>query len=158
DAARRRLPDEVCAAARFDDPPRARLGPANDITSAGSPTRLRATGATSRSGPMKRILTATIVAAFTAGVAAQQQSGAGPTAPVLTPGPSAARFPRNADEFDQMFNQVKNWGRWGKDDQLGAANLITEAKRKQALALAKNGVTVSLAHSPLTEAAPDNGS
>ena len=37
-----------------------------------------------------------------------------------------------------MFNQVKNWGRWGKDDQLGAANLITEAKRKQALALAKS--------------------
>ena len=41
-----------------------------------------------------------------------------------------------------MFNQVKNWGRWGPDDQLGAANLITEAKRKQALALAKNGIVV----------------
>ncbi len=43
-----------------------------------------------------------------------------------------------------MFNQVKNWGRWGTDDQLGAANLITDAKRKQALALAKNGIVVPL--------------
>jgi kynurenine formamidase len=82
----------------------------------------------------------------------------GPSVPLITPGPSAARFPKNAEEFDQMFNQVKNWGRWGPDDQLGAANLITEAKRKQAVGLAKQGIVVGLAHSPLTEAAPDNGS
>jgi kynurenine formamidase len=106
---------------------------------------------------MKRILTAAFIAALTAGIGAQQR-GAEPTTPLLGPGPSVARFPRNAEEFDQMFNQVKNWGRWGKDDQLGAANLITEAKRKQAIALAKNGITVSLAHNPLTEAAPDNTS
>jgi kynurenine formamidase len=108
---------------------------------------------------MKRILIAALfaTATFTIGIAGQQR-GTEPTTPLLGPGPSAARFPRNADEFDQMFNQVKNWGRWGKDDQLGAANLITEAKRKQALALAKNGVTVSLAHNPLTEAALDNTS
>src|SRR5438270_13832282 len=105
---------------------------------------------------MRRIVTATIVAVFSVGIAGQQRGGA-PTTPLLSPGPSAARFPRNAAEFDQMFNQVKNWGRWGKDDQLGAANLITEAKRKQALALAKNGLTVSLGHAPLTEPAPDNG-
>ena len=106
---------------------------------------------------MTRILTAAILALFTAGIAGQQ-GGAAPSPPPLTPGPSAARFPRNADEFDQMFNQIKNWGRWGKDDQLGAANLITDAKRKQSLALAKNGVTVSLGHPPLTETAADNAS
>jgi kynurenine formamidase len=77
---------------------------------------------------------------------------------VTSPGPAAARFPRNAEEFDTMFHQVKNWGRWGKDDQLGAANLITEAKRKQALSLAKSAIAVPLAHPPLKEAAPDNGS
>jgi kynurenine formamidase len=77
---------------------------------------------------------------------------------VMSPGAAAARFPRNADEFDTMFHQVKNWGRWGKDDQLGAANLVTEAKRKHALALAKSAITVPLAHPPLTEAAPDNAS
>lgn len=84
--------------------------------------------------------------------------GRGPSAPLISPGPSAARFPRNAEEFDQMFHQIKNWGRWGPDDQLGAANLITDAKRKQAAGLVKVGIAVGLAHPPLTEAAPDNGS
>lgn len=90
--------------------------------------------------------------AFGAALAAQGRGGA----PLLGPGPSAARTPTNAAEFDVMFNQVKNWGRWGADDELGAANLITEAKRKQAFALAKQGIVVGLAHPPLEEAAPDN--
>ena len=81
---------------------------------------------------MKRIASAlTLAAALSAVLAAQQ---AAPTETLIGPGPSAARFPKNADEFDQLFQQVKNWGRWGPDDQLGAANLITEAKRKQAFA------------------------
>ncbi len=79
-------------------------------------------------------------------------------APLITPGPSAARFPRNAEEFDQMFDQVKNWGRWGADDELGAANLITVEKRRAALALATEGIAIGLAHAPLTEAAADNTS
>src|SRR5438128_5155649 len=67
-----------------------------------------------------------------------------------------SRAPRNAAEFDTMFQQIKNWGRWGADDQLGSANLVTTAKRKQAVALVKTGETVSLAHNPLTERADDN--
>jgi kynurenine formamidase len=70
----------------------------------------------------------------------------------------AGRAPRNAAEFDEMFRQVSNWGRWGKDDQVGSINLITPAKRKQALSAAKTGESVSLAHNPLTERAEDNGS
>src|SRR5262245_60371513 len=77
---------------------------------------------------------------------------------VLGPGPSAARTPKNNDEFDAMFKQISNWGRWGPDDQLGSVNLITAAKRKQAIGLAKTGETVSLAHNPITEVAPDNPS
>ena len=53
---------------------------------------------------------------------------------------------------------MKNWGRWGADDQLGSVNLITPAKRKQALSLAKPGQTVSLVHNPLTDKAEDNAS
>ncbi len=68
----------------------------------------------------------------------------------------AAKPPTNAAEFDQLFHSVSNWGRWGKDDQLGAANLVTAAKRKQAAALVREGITVSLAHNPLTERAEDN--
>lgn len=67
-----------------------------------------------------------------------------------------ARSPRNADEFDALFRQVSNWGRWGKDDQLGSLNLVTPAKRKQAAALVREGISVSLAHNPLTERAEDN--
>jgi kynurenine formamidase len=66
------------------------------------------------------------------------------------------RSPRNAAEFDAMFQQIKNWGRWGPDDQRGSANLVTVAKRKQAATLAKLGETVSLAHNVLTERAEDN--
>ena len=69
-----------------------------------------------------------------------------------------ARAPRNATEFDELFRQVSNWGRWGKDDQLGSANLVTEAKRRQAATLVKNGVSVSLAHNAITEKAADNPS
>ena len=71
---------------------------------------------------------------------------------------AASRAPRNAAEFDTLFQQVKNWGRWGPDDQLGAINLITPAKRKQAVALVKTGDTVSLAHTLLTDKAEDNAS
>ena len=76
----------------------------------------------------------------------------------VVPGSSQTRdrAPHNAAEFDTLFQQVKNWGRWGKDDQLGSANLVTAAKRKQAVALVKDGTTVSLAHNVLTEKAEDN--
>jgi kynurenine formamidase len=40
---------------------------------------------------------------------------------------------------------LSNWGRWGKDDERGALNLITDAKRKEAMALAKRGQVISLA-------------
>lgn len=43
------------------------------------------------------------------------------------------------------MKELSNWGRWGKDDELGAANLITPEKRKRAAGLVKNGIVVSLA-------------
>src|SRR5580698_10513093 len=48
-------------------------------------------------------------------------------------------------EFDQLFKQISNWGRWGKDDQLGTLNLITPARRREAAALVHEGISVSLA-------------
>jgi kynurenine formamidase len=79
-------------------------------------------------------------------------------APAEQGAPAASRAPRNAEEFDALFQHVKNWGRWGADDQLGSANLVTPATRKRAVALAREGLTVSLAHNPLTEKADDNAS
>ena len=61
----------------------------------------------------------------------------------------------NEADFRRARTELSNWGRWGKDDELGAANLITPAKRKQALALATEGVPVSLAHDIVQETAAD---
>jgi kynurenine formamidase len=60
-------------------------------------------------------------------------------------------------EYERWKTELSNWGRWGKDDQLGALNLITPAKRKQAASLVKEGITVSLAGDVNTERAADNG-
>ena len=48
-------------------------------------------------------------------------------------------------EYERWQTELSNWGRWGRDDELGTLNLITAAKRKQSLALLKEGFTVSLA-------------
>ena len=61
-------------------------------------------------------------------------------------------------DIDRMMTELSNWGRWGKDDQLGAINLITPAKSKQAAALVKEGVSVSLAHDVEKERAADTSS
>jgi len=48
-------------------------------------------------------------------------------------------------EYETWRKDLSNWGRWGKDDGLGALNLITPAKRKAAAALVRKGISVSLA-------------
>src|SRR5262245_55327481 len=84
-------------------------------------------------------------------------------APVRGRGPSpealAAAGTRPAvskAEYEKWKTELTNWGRWGKDDQLGAINLITPAKRKQAAGLVKEGISVSLAGDVNTERAADN--
>src|SRR5262249_57920031 len=57
---------------------------------------------------------------------------------------------------ERWMSELSNWGRWGKQDQMGAVNLITPAKRKQAASLVKDGVSVSLARNTETEQAADN--
>ena len=66
------------------------------------------------------------------------------------------RSPRNVDEFDAMFQEINNWGRWGADDELGTMNLITPEKTRAAAALVRSGITVSLSHNPMPDVAPDN--
>jgi kynurenine formamidase len=59
-------------------------------------------------------------------------------------------------DVDRWMTELSNWGRWGKTDQIGTLNLITAEKRKQALKLARDGVSVSLAHTLEKEQLPDN--
>jgi hypothetical protein len=59
-------------------------------------------------------------------------------------------------QFDELVKQTSNWGRWGKDDQLGTLNLITPARRKEAAAQVREGVSVSLARDLNAEKSIDN--
>src|ERR1700704_2252068 len=58
-------------------------------------------------------------------------------------------------QFEAWQKELSNWGRWGKDDELGTLNLVTPEKRKAALALVKEGVPVSLSTNTFTEKAID---
>ena len=69
----------------------------------------------------------------------------------------SGRAPRNVADSTSCSVRSRT-GAAGEDDQLGAANLVTEAKRKQAASFVKNGVSVSLAHNAITEKAVDNPS
>jgi kynurenine formamidase len=82
---------------------------------------------------------------FTSSTARAQVVGSG----------NADRAPQSVAEFEELFEQVSNWGRWGEDDELGLWNLVTPEKVKAAAALVQEGITVSLAHTLETEAAAD---
>ena len=49
-------------------------------------------------------------------------------------------------QFERWMTELSTWQRWGPDDQLGSANLITPAKRLQAASLVETGETISLGH------------
>lgn len=49
------------------------------------------------------------------------------------------------EEMRAMFESVKNWGRWGDDDESGALNFITEERRRAAAADVAVGESVSCA-------------
>lgn len=76
-------------------------------------------------------------------------------AAALLPAQSGRAATTKAD-IERWMNELSNWGRWGKEDQLGALNLITPAKRKQAAALVREGVSVSLARDTEKQTAVDN--
>jgi kynurenine formamidase len=68
----------------------------------------------------------------------------------------AADQPLDKAVLDRWMQELSNWGRWGKDDQLGTVNLITPAKRKAAAALVKEGYSVSLSSDAETVKSADN--
>jgi kynurenine formamidase len=62
----------------------------------------------------------------------------------------------SAKEFDELFNKVCNWGRWGTDDVRGTLNFITPAHVRTAASLVHSGRSVSL-EIPINKlAGPDN--
>ncbi len=53
--------------------------------------------------------------------------------------------------FEAVAGRVRNWGRWGDDDQLGTLNFIDDAVRRRAAGCVRTGEAFSLAL-PLSEA------
>ena len=62
----------------------------------------------------------------------------------------------SSEEFDEIFQSVSNWGRWGEDDEKGTLNYITPKTVQKAASLVKSGRTVSLAIPINKVAGPDN--
>jgi kynurenine formamidase len=60
------------------------------------------------------------------------------------------------DQVKAAFEKIKNWGKWGEEDQRGALNYITPAKRAAAAKLAQAGEIVSCALPLATKTGPDN--
>lgn len=75
----------------------------------------------------------------------------------LMPGALAQSPPSMTTEADfrRAMSELSNWGRWGDEDELGAANLITPRKRLEAVALVTEGLSISLAHDVNQEPAVD---
>jgi kynurenine formamidase len=61
-----------------------------------------------------------------------------------------------ASELERIFEQVKNWGRWGPDDERGALNYVTDVRRAAAAALVREGHAVSCARELPVEPSPEN--
>ena len=61
------------------------------------------------------------------------------------------------EQFDTWMTTLSNWGRWGTDDQLGALNLVTPAKRIAAAQLVQTGQVVSMARPLEIERLDDPG-
>jgi hypothetical protein len=78
---------------------------------------------------MRNVLLCVVVSAISVTALAQQ---------------SSSHAPVNKAQVDRWMTDLSNWGRWGRDDQLGALNFITSAKKREAMALAKDGIVVSL--------------
>src|ERR1700730_15369108 len=60
------------------------------------------------------------------------------------------------EDLDAMYESLKNWGRWGVDDQRGALNHLTDERRAAAAGLVRSGQATSLAHDLRTEPSADN--
>jgi kynurenine formamidase len=95
-------------------------------------------------GTAFRLLIGIVGVVMVAAVASQLAWGQNARPPIAT-----------EEDFRRALKELSNWGRWGDQDELGAANLITPAKRKQAMALAREGRVVSLAHDVPQEKAVD---
>ena len=86
-----------------------------------------------------------------------QQMAAGAAVMAAPPAlAQSARADSTPADFTKLMKELSNWGRWGAEDQTGAVNLITPAKRRAAMRLAREGASYSMARNAETKEAVDN--
>jgi kynurenine formamidase len=66
-----------------------------------------------------------------------------------------AREAPTEQQIKEWTRTLRNWGRWGEDDELGTMNYVTAEKRRAAAALVREGVTVSCARRIVYDVDPD---
>lgn len=64
--------------------------------------------------------------------------------------------PVTPERMREIYEKVKNWGRWGAEDQAGALNLLTPERRRAAAALVQDGRTVGCSREFPVQAGPEN--
>ena len=64
--------------------------------------------------------------------------------------------PVTREWLERTFEAVKNWGRWGPDDERGALNWLTPERRAAAARGVRDGAVVSCARELMTQAGIDN--
>ena len=82
---------------------------------------------------------------------AESTDQAPPPPPAEIPPHPSTQLPDKLITHHQMLaweQEMKNWGRWGPDDERGTLNLITPEKTQAAAGLVTEGVSVSLYHFP----------
>jgi kynurenine formamidase len=64
--------------------------------------------------------------------------------------------PVSTQEFEALFEQLKNWNKWGQDDDRGTLNYLTPDCVREAAKLVRTGRSVSMAIPLNKVAGPDN--
>ncbi len=62
----------------------------------------------------------------------------------------------SADRMETIYESVKNWGRWGAEDEAGALNLITPERRQAAATEVRVGQAISCSRELPVQPGPDN--
>jgi kynurenine formamidase len=75
--------------------------------------------------------------------------------PALAPAGAQDGRTVTKETVGRWMTELSNWGRWGKDDQRGTLNLVTPERSRRALALARDGVSVSLSHTYIEQRSED---
>lgn len=106
--------------------------------------------------PLRPVLASALAAGLLAGTTpdlAAQERGLY----VAHPSTQTAERLVTLETLDRWAEELSNWGRWGPADQRGTLNLITPEKTREAAGLVREGVTVTLQHTPFGKSGSDTG-